>query len=135
MEDPANEPKKDMYVLTVDPEDAPDTPEYVEIAFESGTPVSVNGEKLSPAQLLTKLNDLGGKHGVGRCDMVENRCAAAGHLVFFLVGVACEQARRSDSIVVSCHPCLELSGQVSLVLRAFAAQPLASGYKIEPWKG
>lgn len=73
MEDPANEPKKDMYVLTVDPEDAPDTPEYVEIEFESGTPVSVNGEKLSPAQLLTKLNDLGGKHGVGRCDMVENR--------------------------------------------------------------
>lgn len=73
LEDPANEPKKDMYVLTVDPEDAPDTPEYVEIAFEAGTPVSVNGETLSPAQLLTKLNEIGGRHGVGRCDMVENR--------------------------------------------------------------
>ncbi|KAH7528254.1 hypothetical protein FEM48_Zijuj05G0053000 [Ziziphus jujuba var. spinosa] len=73
LEDPANEPKKDMYMLTVDPEDAPNEPEYVEIGFVSGLPVSVNGKELSPASLLTELNHIGGRHGVGRVDMVENR--------------------------------------------------------------
>eukprot|EP00271_Cylindrocystis_brebissonii_P015926 TRINITY_DN39003_c0_g1_i1.p1 TRINITY_DN39003_c0_g1~~TRINITY_DN39003_c0_g1_i1.p1 ORF type:complete len:485 (+),score=90.45 TRINITY_DN39003_c0_g1_i1:118-1572(+) len=73
LEDPANEPKKDMFVLTVDPEDAPNTPEYVEIGFEKAIPVSVNGKTLSPADLLTELNEIGGRHGIGRCDMVENR--------------------------------------------------------------
>jgi argininosuccinate synthase len=73
LEDPANEPAKDMFVMSVDPEDAPDTPEYVTIQIEKGLPVGYNGNKLSPATLLEQLNELGGKHGVGRIDMVENR--------------------------------------------------------------
>ncbi|CAM6101157.1 unnamed protein product [Calypogeia fissa] len=73
LEDPANEPKKDMFVMTVDPEDAPNTPEYVEIGIEAGYPVSLNGKALSPATMLAELNDIGGRHGIGRVDMVENR--------------------------------------------------------------
>ncbi|KAL5564787.1 hypothetical protein UlMin_027951 [Ulmus minor] len=73
LEDPENEPKKDMYMLTVDPEDAPNQPEYVEIGIVSGIPVSVNGKELSPAYLLSELNHIGGRHGIGRIDMVENR--------------------------------------------------------------
>ncbi|VFQ92262.1 unnamed protein product [Cuscuta campestris] len=73
LEDPANEPKKDMYMMTVDPEDAPDQPEYVNIGIVAGLPVSVNGKELSPATLLSLLNEIGGKHGIGRVDMVENR--------------------------------------------------------------
>jgi len=73
LEDPANEPKKDMYVMTVDPEEAPEEPEYVEIGIVSGVPVSINGKELSPANLLAILNELGGRHGIGRVDMVENR--------------------------------------------------------------
>ena len=59
--------------MTVDPEDAPDTPHYVEIDFEKGVPVAVDGQKMSPATLLSHLNKVGGEHGVGRVDMVENR--------------------------------------------------------------
>ncbi|KAJ8464319.1 hypothetical protein OPV22_026871 [Ensete ventricosum] len=73
LEDPANEPKKDMYMMSVDPEDAPNQPEYLEIGIESGIPVSINGSKLSPASLISELNKIGGKHGIGRIDMVENR--------------------------------------------------------------
>ena len=73
LEDPWREPYEDMFLLTVSPEKAPDTPEYVEIDFEAGDPVAANGERLSPAQLLARLNTLGGKHGVGRVDLVENR--------------------------------------------------------------
>lgn len=73
LEDPWTEPDEDMFRLTVSPEAAPDTPEYVEIEFEAGDPVAINGERLSPAAFLTKLNELGGKHGIGRIDMVENR--------------------------------------------------------------
>jgi len=73
LENPANEPEEAMYQLTVSPDKAPDQPEYVEIAFEQGTPVAVNGEALSPAALVTKLNEIGGRHGVGRVDLVENR--------------------------------------------------------------
>ncbi|XP_010555542.1 PREDICTED: argininosuccinate synthase, chloroplastic [Tarenaya hassleriana] len=73
LEDPANEPKKDMYMMSVDPEDAPDQPEYLEIGIESGVPVSLNGKTLSPATLLSELNTIGGKHGIGRIDLVENR--------------------------------------------------------------
>lgn len=73
LEDPWNEPQDDMFLLTTSPEKAPDQAEYVEIDFEAGNPVAVNGEKLSPAALLTKLNQLAGKHGVGRIDIVENR--------------------------------------------------------------
>jgi len=73
LEDPWNEPPEDMFVLSTSPEKAPDTATYVEIDFEQGTPVAVNGEKLGPVALLTKLNALGGANGVGRVDMVENR--------------------------------------------------------------
>ena len=73
LEDPWNEPTEDMFELSVSPEQAPDQPEYVEVAFEAGTPVAVNGERLGAVALLTRLNELGGKHGVGRVDIVENR--------------------------------------------------------------
>ncbi|MFN3077447.1 MAG: argininosuccinate synthase [Alphaproteobacteria bacterium] len=73
LEDPWVEPDEDMFRLTVSPQRAPDTPEYVEITFAGGDAVAVNGESLSPARLLSQLNALGGKHGVGRLDLVENR--------------------------------------------------------------
>lgn len=73
LEDPWREPDREMFLLTRDPADAPDTPCYVEIDFEAGTPVAVDGERLEPAALLTRLNELGGVHGVGRVDIVENR--------------------------------------------------------------
>lgn len=73
LEDPWNEPSADTYLLTVPVEKAPDTPDVVVIDFEHGDPVAVDGEKLSPAALIKKLNTLGGKHGIGRIDMVENR--------------------------------------------------------------
>lgn len=73
LEDPWVEAPADIYTRSVDPLKAPDTPEYVEIDFEAGDPVAINGQKLSPAQILTKLNEIGGKHGIGRIDLVENR--------------------------------------------------------------
>jgi argininosuccinate synthase len=73
LEDPWEEPPADMFTRSVAPEDAPDKPSYVEIAFEQGDPVAVDGERLSPAKLLTRLNELGGANGVGRMDIVENR--------------------------------------------------------------
>ena len=73
LEDPWLEPYADMFLLTTDPTKAPDQPEYVEIDYEKGDPVAVNGERLAPAALLTKLNQIGGRHGVGRLDLVENR--------------------------------------------------------------
>jgi len=73
LEDPWNEPTPDMFVLTTDPREAPDAPAYVEVDFEEGVPVAVDGERLSPATLLERLNTLAGTHGVGRVDLVENR--------------------------------------------------------------
>ena len=73
LEDPAEEAPDYVYQRTVDPLTAPDTPELVEITFEKGDAVAINGEALSPATILTRLNELGGKHGVGRLDLVENR--------------------------------------------------------------
>lgn len=73
LEDPWREPYEDMFLLTVAPERAPDRAEYVEIDYEAGDPVAVDGERLSPARLLARVNELGGKHGVGRVDLVENR--------------------------------------------------------------
>jgi argininosuccinate synthase len=73
LEDPMFEPEASMFKLTVDPQDAPDTPEKVTISFEEGIPVAVNGISLSPAKLVQTLNAIGGKHGVGRADLVENR--------------------------------------------------------------
>jgi argininosuccinate synthase len=73
LEDPAFEPEESMFLWTVSPEKAPDQPEYVEIGFEAGIPVSIDGEMLGGVELLTRLNQLGSKHGVGRADVVENR--------------------------------------------------------------
>jgi argininosuccinate synthase len=73
LEDPWTEPEEFVYSRTVAPEAAPDKPDYVEIEFRRGDPVAVDGKPLSPAQLLAKLNELGGKHGIGRLDLVENR--------------------------------------------------------------
>jgi argininosuccinate synthase len=73
LEDPAQEVPDHVYSRTEDPENAPDEPEYVSVDFERGDAAAVDGEKLSPAALLTKLNELGRKHGIGRLDLVENR--------------------------------------------------------------
>ncbi|MEM1272473.1 MAG: argininosuccinate synthase [Pseudomonadota bacterium] len=73
LEDPAEEAPDYVYQRTVDPEDAPDTPEMVEITFDRGDAVAIDGEALSPASILARLNALGGRHGVGRLDLVENR--------------------------------------------------------------
>ncbi|KOP66216.1 argininosuccinate synthase [Bacillus sp. FJAT-18019] len=71
--DASAEDSKDMYLLSVSPEDAPDEAEYLELTFEKGNVVALNGESMSPLQVMEKLNELGGKHGIGRVDMVENR--------------------------------------------------------------
>ncbi len=73
LEDPWQEPPADAFGYTVAPEEAPDTPEYVEIGFEEGWPVAVNGQRLGPVELVTTLNEIGGRHGVGRVDLLENR--------------------------------------------------------------
>lgn len=73
LEDTWNEAPEDMFVLSVSPEAAPDEPTYVEIAFDKGDPVAVDGTDLSPATLLAHMNELGGRNGIGRVDMVENR--------------------------------------------------------------
>jgi argininosuccinate synthase len=73
LEDPWESPPEGMFTISVSPIEAPDSPEVVEISFERGDPVAVNGEQLSPAQLLAKLNTLGGRNGIGRVDLVENR--------------------------------------------------------------
>ncbi len=73
LEDPWTEPPDTMFTTTVAPEAAPDTPVYVEIGFSGGNPTTVDGKRYTPAQLIAKLNQLGGAHGVGRADLVENR--------------------------------------------------------------
>lgn len=73
LEDPWAAPPEDIFTLTVSPERAPDMSEVIEIDFEKGDPVAINGERLSPAELLGRLNAFGGKHGIGRVDIVENR--------------------------------------------------------------
>ena len=73
LEDPWCAPDEAMWLWTVAPEDAPDSGQSIEIEFKQGNPVALNGKKLSPAKLLLSLNELGGKHGIGRSDIVENR--------------------------------------------------------------
>jgi argininosuccinate synthase len=73
LEDPWVEPQEYVFSRTVAPEEAPDQPQYVEVDFARGDPVAVDGEALSPAALLTRLNEIGGRHGIGRLDLVENR--------------------------------------------------------------
>lgn len=73
LEDPWNEPPEDMFEITKSPEDAPDTPTYIEIGFEQGIPVSLDGAAMDPVDLIYKLNEIGGEYGIGREDLVENR--------------------------------------------------------------
>ena len=73
LEDPWNAPPEDMFILSVSPEKAPNRPTSVEIEFEKGNPVALDGKRMSPAKLLAELNRLGGKNGIGRVDIVENR--------------------------------------------------------------
>ncbi len=73
LEDPDFEPEESMWRITVSPEKAPNRPEYVELEYRRGDIVAINGKKMMPEQVLTKLNQLGGKHGIGRLDLVENR--------------------------------------------------------------
>jgi argininosuccinate synthase len=67
------EPEESMFALTVSPENAPEKPQYLEIDFENGTPVAIDGDPLGPVQVMESLNEIGGAHGVGRVDLVENR--------------------------------------------------------------
>ena len=73
LENPNAEPEDNMWLWTNSPEEAPDTAEYITIGYKNGDPISINGEELSPAKLLKKLNDYGNTHGIGRIDIVENR--------------------------------------------------------------
>ena len=73
LEDPWKEPSDDMFLLSVSPEKAPDKPTYVEITFEAGVPVAIDGKKMDGVSLVSKLNEMGGANGIGRVDMVENR--------------------------------------------------------------
>lgn len=73
LEDPWKEPPQDMYTMISPPENAPDKPVYIELTYRKGDPVAINGKKLSPARLLSGLNSIAGKHGIGRVDIVENR--------------------------------------------------------------
>ena len=73
LEDPAYEPTEDMFQMTRSPQDAPPVPEYVTVAFEEGYPIAVDGEPLSPVQVIERLNQIGGLHGIGRIDLVEDR--------------------------------------------------------------
>jgi len=73
LEDPAAEPEESMWLWTNSPESAPDAPEYIELTYKNGDPIALNGKELSPATMLKTLNELGGKHGIGRVDIVENR--------------------------------------------------------------
>ena len=102
LEDPWNEPqyeKPGFLEMMVSPFDAPDTPEYVELEFERGVPVAVNGEKLSATQIIWKLNEIGGRHGVGLLDLVENR----------LVGIKCRGVYETPggTILYKAHEALE----------------------------
>ena len=73
LEDPANEPQNSMFLISCAPEDAPDVPEYVSVSFDKGVPVAVDGEKLGAVELLTKLNEIGARNGIGIVDICENR--------------------------------------------------------------
>lgn len=99
LEDPWQEPEAAMYQLTVAPEQAPDEPEYIEIAFECGVPRQVNGQAMGAIELLTLLNQLGAKHGIGRVDLVENRLVGMkSHGVYETPG---------GTILVEAHQALE----------------------------
>src|SRR5436189_4306272 len=73
LENPWAEPPENIFQMTRSPENAQDEAEYLEIGFEKGEPISINGARQEPVALLSELNEIGGAHGIGRCDLVENR--------------------------------------------------------------
>ena len=99
LEDPWAEPPEDAYTWTRSPDKAPDKPEYVEIEFEKGIPVSVNGQELDGVSLITKLNEMAGKHGIGRIDHIENR----------LVGIKSREIYEAPAatVLLQAHQALE----------------------------
>lgn len=109
LEDPWAEPPEEVFVLTKAVEDTPNEPEYVEIGFEQGIPVSLNGQTLEPVALIAQLNDLAGKHGVGRIDTIENR----------LVGIKSREVYETPAILVLIHAHRDLE---SLTLTADVTQ-------------
>ena len=90
LEDPWEEPPEDAYQITVSPQKAPSEPEYIEIEFEKGVPVSLNGKKLKPLEIIEKLREIGGKHGIGRIDMIEDR----------LVGIKSREIYEAPSAII-----------------------------------
>ena len=99
LENPEQEPLEEIYTLTVSPEKAPDKPEYVTIKFEDGIPIALNGKKMTPVALIKELNDIAGKHGVGRVDHIEDR----------LVGIKSREIYESPAaeVLVEAHKDLE----------------------------
>jgi argininosuccinate synthase len=89
LEDPEIEPPKDAYQLLPPVEDTPDKPEYVEIEFETGVPIGINGVQMSPVKLILELNKVGSKHGIGRIDMIENRLVGIKSREIYEVPAAC----------------------------------------------
>jgi len=88
LEDPAEEAPEYVYQRTVSPEDAPDTPEMIEVTFKNGDACAINGKDMSPATILTELNEYGRKHGIGRIDLVEGRYVGAGRSCWSRIGVS-----------------------------------------------
>ena len=99
LEDPMNEPPEDIYTMTDSPENAPDVPEYAEIEFDKGIPCALNGEKLSYIDIIYKLNEIAGRNGYGRIDMIENR----------LVGVKSRECYEQPAALalITAHKALE----------------------------
>ncbi|MBC7229506.1 MAG: argininosuccinate synthase [Actinobacteria bacterium] len=99
LEDPMAEPPEDAYAWTASPREAPDEPRYLEVAFDAGRPTALDGEELGLVELITRLNALGGEHGVGRIDMVENR----------LVGIKSREVYEAPAatILIEAHRALE----------------------------
>jgi argininosuccinate synthase len=93
LEDPWEEPPEEVYLMTKAIEQTPDKPEYLEIGFDSGNPVSLNGKTLSPVALISQLNEIVGNHGIGRIDMIENR----------LVGIKSREIYETPAILVLMH--------------------------------
>ncbi|MGL5941825.1 MAG: argininosuccinate synthase [Waterburya sp.] len=109
LEDPMTEPPEEIFLMTSAIADTPNEPEYVTIGFERGLPVSLNGEKLAPVALITKLNELAGKHGIGRIDMLENR----------VVGIKSREIYEAPALLVLIHAHRDLE---SLTLTADITQ-------------
>jgi argininosuccinate synthase len=109
LEDPMTEPPEEIFLMTSAIAASPDQPEYVTIGFEQGLPVSLNGEQLTPVALITKLNELAGKHGIGRIDMLENR----------VVGIKSREIYEAPALLVLIHAHRDLE---SLTLTADITQ-------------